>query len=83
MKIQYIYVNNKQYLSREFEYTDKHGQGHCCVVADETILEVIEEGSSVDIGIYGYVSIQFLLETLLLGDQDFAQKLNELIDMEL
>lgn len=83
MEIQYIWVADNQYLAREFEYTDKHGQAHCFVVADEAINAVIDENDPIDISIYGYVPIQFLVETLLMNDQEFAQKLNEIIDMEL
>lgn len=84
MDIQYIWVADNQYLSREFEYTDKYGQKHCYVVADEAINAVVDENDDIDIGIYGYVPIQFLFETLFMDDQKFAEALNkEYFDMEL
>lgn len=84
MDIQYIWVADNQYLSREFQFTDKYGQKHCYVVADEAINAVIDENDDIDIGIYGYVPIQFLVETLFMDDQKFAEALNkEYFDMEL
>lgn len=82
----YIYVNDKEYISREFEYTDRFGEKHCFVVADESILEVLDEnliGDPVDVGIYGYMPVSFFIETINLNDQQFAEKLNEHIDMDL
>ena len=49
--IQYIWVADNQYLSREFQFTDKYGQKHCYVVADEAINAVVDENDNIDIGI--------------------------------
>ena len=84
MEIQYIWVADNQYLSREFEYKDKYGENHCYVIADEAIQAVIDEDDEqTDVGIYGYMPIQFLIETLLMDDQQFAQELNKHINMDL
>lgn len=89
-ELSYTVFEDTEYLTREFTYTDKFGQEHCYVIADEKLEKVLltpsgnlrnDIATTIDTSIFCYVPIKVLL---IKDGQKLAQWLNtNITEMEI